>query len=115
VQAQDPRPSKDTLALWALTWLLSYIDAFKPADGPPPRDMTQFFRWSLNGSAGAVAHRLSTIAVMDRIVVMEAGRMVEDGSHQELLAQSGVYAGLWARQSGGFLPTAHTVASPGAA
>lgn len=62
----------------------------------------------------AVAHRLSTIAAMDHIVVMEAGRMVEDGSHQELLAQNGVYAGLWARQSGGFLPTAHTVASPDA-
>jgi ATP-binding cassette, subfamily B, multidrug efflux pump len=51
----------------------------------------------------AIAHRLSTIARMDRIVVLDAGRVIEDGSHAALLAQGGVYAGLWARQSGGFL------------
>ena len=51
----------------------------------------------------AIAHRLSTIAQMDRIVVMDRGRIVEDGTHDALLAQGGVYAALWARQSGGFL------------
>ena len=51
----------------------------------------------------AIAHRLSTIARMDRIVVMEAGRVVEDGNHQELLARGGLYAGFWTRQSGGFI------------
>lgn len=51
----------------------------------------------------AIAHRLSTIAQMDRIVVMQAGRIAETGSHPELLALGGIYAGLWARQSGGFL------------
>ncbi len=51
----------------------------------------------------AIAHRLSTIAQMDRIVVMDQGRIVEDGSHAELLATGGIYASLWARQSGGFL------------
>ncbi|MGR3479109.1 ABC transporter ATP-binding protein [Salipiger marinus] len=51
----------------------------------------------------AIAHRLSTIAQMDRILVMDQGRIVEDGSHDALLAQGGLYAGFWARQSGGFL------------
>lgn len=53
----------------------------------------------------AIAHRLSTISQMDRIVVMDKGRIVEDGSHAELLAINGQYAGFWARQSGGFIGT----------
>ncbi|MCV2503453.1 MAG: ABC transporter ATP-binding protein/permease, partial [Neisseriaceae bacterium] len=52
----------------------------------------------------AIAHRLSTIAAMDRLVVMDQGKIVEMGSHHELLEKNGVYAHLWARQSGGFLP-----------
>ena len=51
----------------------------------------------------AIAHRLSTIARMDRIVVMEAGRIAEVGSHGDLLARGGLYAGFWNRQSGGFI------------
>ncbi len=51
----------------------------------------------------AIAHRLSTIAQMDRIVVLDDGRVAEAGTHAELLAQKGLYAGFWARQSGGFL------------
>jgi len=51
----------------------------------------------------AIAHRLSTIAAMDRLVVMDQGEIVEQGSHAELLAQGGLYARLWAHQSGGFL------------
>lgn len=53
----------------------------------------------------AIAHRLSTIARMDRIVVIDAGRIVEQGSHSELLAAGGLYAGFWQRQSGGFIGT----------
>ncbi len=52
----------------------------------------------------AVAHRLSTIARLDRIIVIDDGRIVEQGSHDELLAQDGLYARLWRRQTGGFLP-----------
>ena len=51
----------------------------------------------------AIAHRLSTIAAMDRLVVMDRGRIVEEGDHASLLAQGGLYARLWAHQSGGFL------------
>ena len=51
----------------------------------------------------AIAHRLSTIAQMDRILVMEQGRIVEDGTHADLLAKRGLYAGFWNRQSGGFI------------
>ncbi|WP_377509956.1 ABC transporter ATP-binding protein [Octadecabacter sp. R77987] len=51
----------------------------------------------------AIAHRLSTIARMDRIIVMDDGKIVEDGTHDSLLAKGGLYAGFWERQSGGFI------------
>ena len=51
----------------------------------------------------AIAHRLSTIAQMDRILVLDQGRIVEDGTHDALLSKGGLYADFWARQSGGFL------------
>ena len=51
----------------------------------------------------AIAHRLSTIAALDRLIVLDAGRVVEEGTHAQLLARGGIYAGLWARKSGGFL------------
>jgi ATP-binding cassette subfamily B protein len=54
----------------------------------------------------AIAHRLSTIAGMDRIVYLEAGRIIEDGPHRELLAKGGAYARLWNRQMGGFIDAA---------
>ncbi len=54
----------------------------------------------------AIAHRLSTIAAMDRLVILDHGRVVEEGTHASLLQKGGVYADLWARQSGGFLAEA---------
>jgi ABC-type multidrug transport system fused ATPase/permease subunit len=51
----------------------------------------------------AIAHRLSTIMAMDRLIVMDQGKIVEQGTHQELLALDGLYARLWEHQSGGFL------------
>ena len=54
----------------------------------------------------AIAHRLSTIAAMDRLIVMDQGRIVEEGTHDGLLQTGGIYADLWTRQSGGFLASA---------
>jgi ABC-type multidrug transport system fused ATPase/permease subunit len=54
----------------------------------------------------AIAHRLSTIARMDRLVVLGGGRILEEGSHEELLRRGGVYARLWRQQSGAFVPAA---------
>jgi ATP-binding cassette subfamily B multidrug efflux pump len=51
----------------------------------------------------AIAHRLSTIAAMDRLIVIDKGAIVEEGNHHSLLALGGLYARLWAHQSGGFL------------
>jgi ATP-binding cassette subfamily B multidrug efflux pump len=51
----------------------------------------------------AIAHRLSTIAAMDRLIVLDEGKIVEEGNHQSLLENNGLYAQLWARQSGGFI------------
>jgi ATP-binding cassette subfamily B protein/ATP-binding cassette subfamily B multidrug efflux pump len=51
----------------------------------------------------AIAHRLSTIAALDRLIVVDQGRIVEEGTHEELVRRDGLYAQLWKRQSGGFL------------
>jgi len=64
---------------------------------------TSLYRLMEGKTVVAIAHRLSTIAAMDRLVVMDAGEIVEQGSHAELLAAGGLYARLWAHQSGGFL------------
>jgi ATP-binding cassette subfamily B multidrug efflux pump len=63
----------------------------------------------------AIAHRLSTIAAMDRLVVLDKGRVIETGTHGELLARNGLYASLWQRQSGGFLDVGDEPRSPAVA
>ncbi|MFT7559449.1 MAG: ATP-binding cassette subfamily B multidrug efflux pump [Flavobacteriales bacterium] len=57
-----------------------------------------------NKTVIAIAHRLSTIAALDRLIVIDDGKIIEQGSHDELLSMNGVYANLWQHQSGGFLP-----------
>ena len=51
----------------------------------------------------AIAHRLSTIAAMDKLIVLDNGKIIEQGNHQSLLDNNGLYAQLWERQSGGFI------------
>jgi ATP-binding cassette subfamily B protein len=62
--------------------------------------------WTLMAGRTAIviAHRLSTVRRMDSLVVVDGGRIVEQGSHENLLALGGIYASLWSHQSGGFLP-----------
>jgi ATP-binding cassette subfamily B multidrug efflux pump len=61
----------------------------------------------------AIAHRLSTIAAMDRLIIMDKGRIIENGTHRALLERGGLYAELWSRQSGGFLAGADHKSSNG--
>jgi ATP-binding cassette, subfamily B, multidrug efflux pump len=72
----------------------------------------QLYNLMANKTVIAIAHRLSTIAAMDRLIIMEKGQVVEDGSHEELLRKGGLYASLWARQSGGFLFEDHKSSDP---
>ena len=72
----------------------------------------QLYNLMANKTVIAIAHRLSTISAMDRLIIMDKGRIVEDGSHEGLLQQGGLYASLWARQSGGFLFENHKSSEP---
>tara|TARA_R110001592_G_scaffold228891_3_gene485465 strand:+ start:2088 stop:3914 length:1827 start_codon:yes stop_codon:yes gene_type:complete len=64
---------------------------------------TSLFKLMQDKTVIAIAHRLSTIAALDRLIVLDNGKIIEQGSHAELLEQNGLYAQLWARQSGGFI------------
>ena len=84
------------------------IMVFDEATSALDSESEQYIQESLDGlmknrTSIVVAHRLSTIQKMDRIIVMDQGQIIEDGSHRELVAKKGVYASLWKRQSGGFI------------
>jgi ATP-binding cassette subfamily B protein len=68
--------------------------------------MIQDALWTLMSGRTAIviAHRLSTVRRMDSLVVLDRGRIVEQGTHENLLRRDGIYASLWSHQSGGFLP-----------
>ena len=68
----------------------------------------QLFNLMADKTVIAIAHRLSTIAAMDRLIVLDQGSIVEEGDHGDLLRRGGLYAELWNRQSGGFLPIGTT-------
>ncbi|MGF1660455.1 MAG: ABC transporter ATP-binding protein [Rubrimonas sp.] len=85
--------------------ILVLDEATSALDSEVEAEIQQALRAAMAGKTVlAIAHRLSTIAEMDRILTLDEGRVVEAGAHAALLAQGGLYAGLWARQSGGFLP-----------
>src|SRR5580698_7030131 len=84
--------------------ILLLDEATSALDSEVEAAIQQSFHRLMDGkTVVAIAHRLSTIAAMDRLIVLDHGRIVEEGDHRSLLAQGGLYARLWAHQSGGFL------------
>ena len=86
--------------------ILLMDEATSALDSDTEAAIKETFSYLMEGKTViAIAHRLSTIINMDRILVMNNGRIIEDGSHTDLLANDGLYAKLWAQQSGGFIQT----------
>jgi ABC-type multidrug transport system fused ATPase/permease subunit len=91
---------------WRPVAILVLDEATSALDSEVEAAIQEQLAWLMAGKTVlAIAHRLSTIAALDRLVVMDEGRIVEEGSHDDLLRRGGLYSGLWQRQSGGFLCT----------
>jgi ATP-binding cassette subfamily B protein len=85
--------------------ILLLDEATSALDSVTERSIQESFERLMQGrTVVVIAHRLSTLAHLDRIVVFHEGRIIEDGSHHELLARGGHYAHMWSMQAGGFLP-----------
>jgi ATP-binding cassette subfamily B protein len=85
--------------------ILILDEATSALDSVPDRHIQQGLRDLMqNRTTLVIAHRLSTLAEMDRILVFDKGHVIEDGTHRQLLARNGHYAGMWRMQAGGFLP-----------
>lgn len=84
--------------------ILIFDEATSALDSESESIIQETLKDALNKKTSIViAHRLSTLRIMDRIVVIDEGRIVEDGTHEQLLDLNGIYANLWNKQSGGFL------------
>ncbi len=85
--------------------ILMLDEATSSLDSKSEKYIQEAFETLMTGRTTIViAHRLSTIQKMDRIIVLEKGELVEDGTHEELLQKRGVYFDLWTHQAGGFIP-----------
>ena len=88
---------------WARSPILLLDEATSALDSEVEAAIQRSYRLLEGKTVVAIAHRLSTIAAMGRLIVLDRGRVVEEGDHRSLLARDGLYARLWAHQSGGFL------------
>jgi ATP-binding cassette subfamily B protein len=122
ILTHQPRPSQSRNAIIVARAILRdapilLLDEATSALDSESETLVQQALWRLmeGRTALVVAHRLSTVARMDQLVVLDRGQIAENGTHQELLRLGGTYARLWQHQSGGFLDDSTTTATLAAA